>query len=546
MNFLFKYFCTQRVPDLINQRYNTIVLDIVWFIDFSNFGNYWIFLIIDCATRRVVAFQIKKSKDKKGCPFNAKDCIKTISNAIKNNPKPQVIHSDNGGQFKNKVFYTFLEQNNIRQSMPNPEYVNFGNQLIERLFRTLKFNLSQIDPDFTQIKYKNKLLAHIEQVVQQYNNNTHSSLLGLSPNTMESAIALYKPNAEVVSHIAQSSSKEGIYIKELQAKVVLQYAGDWAKFFLEWQQEQTKAMTQQTETIIDTVKEQADRVIDEQKLQIHKLVEINQILSDRLESLEKRELQREMNEKEQKELKLRRANRARMPSRDTAGFFELKIAIDIVNEDKSITTFCKSRHIFCLFLLYTTGLRVSNLLKLQVRHVHQMLENQQFDLQLIKKRDNVVQTFCLPNIVYDFLQKELMQHVNELIHDKKDNEFLITAQKSESKSIARELLNKDLNRILKEVSKKTHKNLKTHSFRINLTTALIQAVGIHDASKVIGHKDIRTTERYNRNIITPIQAKNAVELAHIQCKETFVDRRKRSEQYKLQKEINKELNKKKK
>jgi site-specific recombinase XerD len=235
-----------------------------------------------------------------------------------------------------------------------------------------------------------------------------------------------------------------------------------------------------------------------------------------------------------------------MPARDTAGFFELKLAIDLVNKDKNITTFCKSRHIFCLFLLYTTGLRVSNLLKLQVRHVHQMLENQQFDLGLIKKRDSIVQTFCLPDIVYDFLQKELMQYVNELIQGKKDSEFVITAQKSEnkSKSITRGLLNKDLNRILKEVSKSTHKNLKTHSFRINLTTSLIQAVGIHDASKVIGHKDIRTTERYNRSVITPIQAKNAYELAHIHNKDTFVDRRKKSEKYTLQKEINKQLNKK--
>lgn len=80
--------------------------------------------------------------------------------------------------------------------------------------------------------------------------------------------------------------------------------------------------------------------------------------------------------------------------------------------------------------------------------------------------------------------------------------------------MSREYLDKRLNTILKHVSKKTHKNIKTHSFRIGLTTALIEAVGIDVASKAIGHADIRTTEMYNRRTLTMNEITKSYTLAH--------------------------------
>lgn len=79
-----------------------------------------------------------------------------------------------------------------------------------------------------------------------------------------------------------------------------------------------------------------------------------------------------------------------------AGLAELKIAINYVLSQEKNSALHKARDILCLFILFTTGLRVSNLLKLQVRHVFQLLEHHQYDLELIKNKRNSVQTFSVP------------------------------------------------------------------------------------------------------------------------------------------------------
>ena len=388
-----KLYTTGKIPDLIRNNYNTIKHNLVWFIDFSSFGHFWVFVILNGATRRVVAFNVKKHNKGK-CAFNANDCIFTFNKAFQSSEKPEAIHSDNGGQFKQKKFIQFLENQQIKQSMPNPTYFEFGNQLIERLFRTLKYNFTQIDPMYTNIKNKEQFLTQFQNVIEQYNNNVHSSLHGLSPNNMETAIALYNPEKRhIVSLPAQTHSSEADYIQKIRAEVALKYSGDWITFFLEWQNKQTAE-------IKETVITQADRVIKEQKLQIEKLQQINELLLSKVESLEQKELQKEILLKQKEEAKLKRASRSRLAPRDMAGFFELQKAIEFVKEQDQYTFYCKARHILCLFLLFSTGIRVSNLLKIQVRHLHQMIESQRFDIEIIKKRNKTVQTFYLPEIVF--------------------------------------------------------------------------------------------------------------------------------------------------
>lgn len=531
-----KLYTTGKIPDLIRNNYNTIKHNLVWFIDFSSFGHFWVFVILNGATRRVVAFNVKKHNKGK-CAFNANDCIFTFNKAFQSSEKPEAIHSDNGGQFKQKKFIQFLENQQIKQSMPNPTYFEFGNQLIERLFRTLKYNFTQIDPMYTNIKNKEQFLTQFQNVIEQYNNNVHSSLHGLSPNNMETAIALYNPEKRhIVSLPAQTHSSEADYIQKIRAEVALKYSGDWITFFLEWQNKQTAE-------IKETVITQADRVIKEQKLQIEKLQQINELLLSKVESLEQKELQKEILLKQKEEAKLKRASRSRLAPRDMAGFFELQKAIEFVKEQDQYTFYCKARHILCLFLLFSTGIRVSNLLKIQVRHLHQMIESQRFDIEIIKKRNKTVQTFYLPEIVFIFMQNQIMPYIGHVFQNRQDQDFVVTTKDNGEKVLARQTLTQELNKILKHVSKITHKNLSTHSFRINLTTALIEAVGIEAASKAIGHNDIRTTEMYNRRTFNPLESLNAYAKAHTLIQDISVDRRKKHDRYKLNKQLNKKLNK---
>lgn len=41
-------------------------------------------------------------------------------------------------------------------------------------------------------------------------------------------------------------------------------------------------------------------------------------------------------------------------------------------------------------------------------------------------------------------------------------------------------------------------NIKSHSFRINMITRLLQNTSIQDATDIIGHKDIKSTMAYKR------------------------------------------------
>lgn len=171
-----------------------------------------------------------------------------------------------------------------------------------------------------------------------------------------------------------------------------------------------------------------------------------------------------------------------------------------------------------MFILFITGLRVSNLLKLQVRHIVQFIEKHSFDVELIKKRKKIPQTFPIPIIALTFFT-ELLPFFKTVIQNKKDDQYLLQQDdkhknNSHTHVMTREYLDKRLNNILKHVSTKTNKNIKTHSFRIGLTTALIETVGVHAASIVMAHESINTTLLYERRALNMNEITKSQTLAH--------------------------------
>jgi site-specific recombinase XerD len=235
---------------------------------------------------------------------------------------------------------------------------------------------------------------------------------------------------------------------------------------------------------------------------------------------------------------MKRLIKKSLPVRDMAGLNELQIAFDFVLKQDKYTPFTKARDIVCLFILFVTGLRVSNLLKLNASHLKQILHEHRFDIQIIKKRQNIVQTFFIPNAALSLLD-QLSSYFNNLVENKHDHAPVITQQDC-NKPVLRTYLNERLNSILKVVSTITHKNIKTHSFRINLTTALIEAVGIDTAAKAIGHADIRTTEMYNRRILGENQIVQAMNLAHRHL-DSLYKKREQKKEYKRRRFLKNQL-----
>lgn len=57
-------------------------------------------------------------------------------------------------------------------------------------------------------------------------------------------------------------------------------------------------------------------------------------------------------------------------------------------------------------------------------------------------------------------------------------------------------------KFFKPFSEKHNYNLKTHSFRINFATTILQATHAQNAQQIRGHKDIRSTMTYNRYLLS--------------------------------------------
>lgn len=58
-----------------------------------------------------------------------------------------------------------------------------------------------------------------------------------------------------------------------------------------------------------------------------------------------------------------------------------------------------------------------------------------------------------------------------------------------------------VNKFLKPYSEKYRSNLKSHSFRIQFVTQALKHTTTHQAQQLVGHKDIRSTMKYNRHTL---------------------------------------------
>ena len=81
-----------------------------------------------------------------------------------------------------------------------------------------------------------------------------------------------------------------------------------------------------------------------------------------------------------------------------------------------------------------------------------------------------------------------------ICQEKKGNDLVITPKQPLYPSN----LDNKLNQVLRDTSKVVKKNLNTHSFRIGLTTSLIEVGKVEVAQKIIIYANLTTTAVYNR------------------------------------------------
>ena len=70
-----------------------------------------------------------------------------------------------------------------------------------------------------------------------------------------------------------------------------------------------------------------------------------------------------------------------------------------------------------------------------------------------------------------------------------------------------------INKKIKPFSKKQNYNYKSHSFRINFATTILQATHVQNAQQIIGHKDIPSTMTSNRYCLNGFDKNKILEKA---------------------------------
>ena len=68
------------------------------------------------------------------------------------------------------------------------------------------------------------------------------------------------------------------------------------------------------------------------------------------------------------------------------------------------------------------------------------------------------------------------------------------------------MINKDLKHTC-EINEIPY-NIKSHSFRINMITRLLQNTSVQDAADIIGHKHIKSTMAYKRYALNKTEIQN--------------------------------------
>lgn len=125
----------------------------------------YLFVIIDLFSRYIVDWELSDNLSRQW----VLDCLKR---AFKNR-KPEIINSDQGGQFTNKDYVELLRSETIRISMDGKGRA-LDNIFVERFFRTIKYE------DIYLNEYTNprSLRRGINQYIRFYNEQRPHKSLG--------------------------------------------------------------------------------------------------------------------------------------------------------------------------------------------------------------------------------------------------------------------------------------------------------------------------------------------------------------------------------
>lgn len=153
----------------------------VWVTDFTyiKWHDRFVYLatVIDLFTREVVGISIKTN-------HSSMLVSEALLNALQNNPPPAIIHSDQGSEYKSKLFRSVLGDFKILQSM-SKKGSPWQNGYQESFYGNWKVDVG----DVNRFKTLGELTAEIYKSIYYYNNLRIHTALGCAPKLFAEKLA---------------------------------------------------------------------------------------------------------------------------------------------------------------------------------------------------------------------------------------------------------------------------------------------------------------------------------------------------------------------
>ena len=232
-------------------------------------------------------------------------------------------------------------------------------------------------------------------------------------------------------------------------------------------------------------------------LRNQELVELNNRLTEQF-SVVVAELNQIKQERQEKEIrKQTRANRKRLPKRDP---MTAEIYKELVKAAEG-PTYINARTRIALCILAVTGIRINELLPLKVNQLQTLIEENWIAIDRSKRGPSNHKAFLTKE------GKKLIQNRQkdfELIFLMKEpNSYVFTSEAQHTKPLGRVVVTKDVNKIMRQVSKQLSDkpNITSHSFRIGYITQLWKDTkDIEFVKQTIGHRKLDTTSAYVKSL----------------------------------------------
>jgi site-specific recombinase XerD len=508
----------KMVKNLIKSSYNVLSTNYVICIDITSLGIYGeLFLMVDLASRCIIGHCYSST------PLDTSSILETIDTAKRRRaflPSIEIIHSDRGTIFRNKMFEEHILGLGVKLSRGSAE--GHDNQVVERLNRTLKENIRRrLNPDWQSNKAKKlkdwdplvSLVLSVEdfgtlveQEISAYNSRPHRSLPSrTSPNEMEEA--LFKKHGgthpALDPMLCETKSLELSSFADYQRTVVEDFRGDWQAFFLTWRAEQQQWQKEATRQL-SAAREELEKANKSYESLYEQYLGLQKQLDAVYEDLVKR--QREEQLKDEGRLKRKQAKKQKL--RQTVTPSEFGQLMGLVQGRSALV---RSRRRLALLLLYLTGLRVSNLLLLTSKNARELAYKGCTTISLIKGGAPRFRLHIGKEGRKLLRDKKLgyLSDIEILTANKEVSSYLFSSPGSANVPLDRSLFDRELNKILERASVLFQKHVRTHSFRATVITDLLEnSVPIDQVKELIGHRSIATTLEYKRSRLSDSQIKS--------------------------------------